>query len=274
MKKMVLGSLLTLAIGVSIVGCGGQATITSSTQQETFVVGMECGYAPFNWTTLEGNEFTYPIDGTKMYADGYDIQIAKEVANSLNKKLVIKAIDWDGLIPALTSGQIDAIIAGMSPTEDRKLSIDFTADYYTSTHVIVMEKTSKYVNATSLTDFNGAKVVGQIETLYDSLIDQLVGATHETPLGDVPTIITNITSGRADCTILEEPVAIGIIKANPDLTYVKLTNSFVVAEEDVVVSIAIAKGHEDLITQINSVLADISSSEREQLMVGAIERSE
>ncbi|MFA7101561.1 MAG: transporter substrate-binding domain-containing protein, partial [Bacilli bacterium] len=204
----------------------------------------------------------------------YDIQIAKEVANSLNKKLVIKAIDWDGLIPALTSGQIDAIIAGMSPTEDRKLSIDFTADYYTSTHVIVMEKTSKYVNATSLTDFNGAKVVGQVETLYDSLIDQLVGATHETPLGDVPTIITNITSGRADCTILEEPVAIGIVKANPDLTYVKLTNSFVVAEEDVVVSIAIAKGHEDLITQINSVLAGISSSEREQLMVGAIERSE
>ena len=155
-----------------------------------------------------------------------------------------------------------------------RITVDFTEAYYRSTHVLVMNKDSKYVSGKSLNDFAGAKVVGQKETLYDSLIDQLNGVSHETPLDDVPTIITAITSGRADMTILEEPVAIGVVGSNPNLTYVKLESGFNVTEEDVCVSIAIKKGQDELVSQINGILSAITPNVRETLMVSAISRAE
>ena len=95
------------------------------------VVGMECAYAPYNWTTSTPSNTTVPISNSPgSYADGYDVQIAKLIAADLGVDLVIKAIEWDGLIPALESGEIDMIIAGMSPTEQRKLSIDFSDTYF------------------------------------------------------------------------------------------------------------------------------------------------
>ena len=271
MKKI----LLTLAVALTtcLTGCGS-SSIQPANPEDQFVVGMECAYAPFNWTESTQTAYNQPIEGTNLYCDGYDVSMAKAVAASLGKVLVVKAIEWDGLIPALESEQIDAIIAGMSPTEERKLSVDFTEAYYTSTHVLVMNKDSKYASAKTLNDFEGAKVVGQKETLYDSLIDQLVGANHETPLDDVPTIITAITSGRADMTILEEPVAIGVVGSNPNLTYVKLESGFNVTEEDVCVSIALKKGQTKLVSQINGILSSITNDVREELMINAIGRAE
>ena len=261
---------LALMMSLGLCACGGN----EDTEKTTFVVGMECAYAPFNWTESIKTDTNYPIEGTSLYAEGYDVQIAKIIADKLGYRLVIKAIEWDGLISALEAGQIDAIIAGMSPTAERKVSVDFTGAYYTSTHVLVMDKSSSYVNGKTLADFAGATVVGQKETLYDSLIDQLTGATHMTPLDDVPTIITAITSGRADITILEEPVALGVVAINPNLTYVKLTSGFDVSEEDVCVSIALKKGQDDLVNQINGILSAITPSVREKLMVGTISRAE
>ena len=270
MKKIL--SLLFIVLSFStIVGC---KKVDDTNDLPTLTVGMECDYAPFNWTENMKSDTNHPIDGTNLFAEGYDVQIAKKIADELGYRLVIKAISWDGLIAALEAGQIDLIIAGMSDTASRRLSVDFTNAYYKSTHVLVMDKNSKYVNGKTLNDFAGAKVVGQKNTLYDTLIDQLVDATHMTPLDDVPTIITAITSGRADITILEEPVALGVVATNPDLTYVKLTNGFNVTEEDVCVSIAIKKGQESLVNQINGILAGITPEVREALMVGAISRAE
>lgn len=107
-------------------------------------VGMECAYKPFNWTDMgtptlgavaisgEGNEGTY--------ANGYDVQIAQYVANKLGMTLEIYAIEWDGLLPALNSGTVDAIIAGMSPTAEREEQIDFTNVYYSSNLVVIYKK--------------------------------------------------------------------------------------------------------------------------------------
>lgn len=239
----------------------------------TFTVGMECAYAPFNWTETIKTDSNYPIDGTQFYAEGYDVQIAKRIADELDYRLVIKAIEWDGLIAALESGQIDAIIAGMSDTEERRLSVDFTASYYRSTHVLVMPSNSKYLNGKTLNDFAGANVVGQKETLYDSLIDQLVGVNHMTPLDDVPIIITSITQNRADITILEEPVAKGVVETNPNLTYIKLESGFNVSDADVCVAIAIKKGNTELNTFVSEILSKITETERNQLMDQAIARN-
>ena len=110
----------------------------------TLKVGMECAYAPFNWTDMgEPTVNAVPISsqGSEgMYANGYDVQIAQYIANKLNMKLEIYAITWDGLLPAVQSGTVDAIIAGMSPTAEREEEIDFTDVYYSSNLVVIYKK--------------------------------------------------------------------------------------------------------------------------------------
>ena len=268
MKKIIF--VLLFVMSLFFVGCN----LEVSNRDNQFVVGMECAYAPFNWTESVKTDTNYPIAGTSFYADGYDVQIAKMIADELDKELVIKAVEWDGLIAALNAGEIDAIIAGMSPTDDRKLSVDFTTAYYRSTHVLVMNKDSKYVNGKNLDDFASANVVGQKETLYDSLIDQLKNVNHQTPLDDVPTIITSILSSRSDLTILEEPVAKGVCKSNPNLTYIKLEEGFNVTEADVCVSIAVQKSHNELLQKINEVLDSIDEETKIALMDAATERAD
>lgn len=107
-------------------------------------VGMECAYEPYNWTDMDGTSLgAVPISGEGkdgLYANGYDVQIAQYVANKLGMKLEIYSIEWDSLIPALESGAIDAIAAGMSPTAERTQQIDFTDTYYESNLVVIIRK--------------------------------------------------------------------------------------------------------------------------------------
>lgn len=113
----------------------------------TLRIAMECAYEPYNWTDL--NEPTLgavPIygEGGKVmegrYANGYDVQIALYVANQLGLKLEVYAYDWDSLIPAVQSGAVDGIVAGMSPTPEREAEVDFTSMYYTSNLVVIYKK--------------------------------------------------------------------------------------------------------------------------------------
>jgi len=110
----------------------------------TLKVAMECAYAPFNWTDMDTPTLgAVPISGEGkegMYANGYDVQIAQYVANKLGMKLEVYSYDWEGLIPALNSGAVDAIVAGMSPTAERDEQIDFTNVYYSSNLVIIYKK--------------------------------------------------------------------------------------------------------------------------------------
>ena len=112
----------------------------SAMAEGTFRVGMECNYAPYNWTQAEPSEFTVPIEGGGGYADGYDVQIAKLIAEGLGKELVIVKTEWDGLPMGVMSGAFDAIIAGMSPTAEREEQVDFTDCYYNSNLVIIIRK--------------------------------------------------------------------------------------------------------------------------------------
>lgn len=107
-------------------------------------VGMECAYQPFNWTETSAKTVgAVPISGEGkegLYANGYDVQIAQYVANKLGLKLEIYAIEWDSLLPALNSGTIDAVCAGMSPTAERAEEVDFTQTYYESNLVVIIKK--------------------------------------------------------------------------------------------------------------------------------------
>lgn len=271
LKNVLLASLSILAVS-SLVGCG--EANTGLTNEGVLVVGMECAYAPFNWTETEATESNVEISNiTGSYAEGYDVQVAKIIAENLNLKLEIKALEWGALINNLQSGLIDAIIAGMSPTEERLESIDFTNKYYESTHVLLLKKSSSYASATSLDGFAGAKVIGQTGTIYADLVSQVVehGAVAGTNLSTVPQIVNAIIYDTVDATILEEPVAMGIVSQYPELTYVVLSDGgFEVADEDKIVSIGVRKGFE-LTEEINEVLENkVTEQTRKSLMEQAI----
>lgn len=142
-RSQLMEQIVTLASGGTVtefaVHCDAPATTTG-----TLKIGMECAYEPYNWTDTDGSSFgAVPIssEGQQgLYANGYDVQIAQYVANRLGLKLEIYAMEWDSLIPAVNSGAIDAIVAGMSPTAERAQEIYFTDTYYESNLVVIIRK--------------------------------------------------------------------------------------------------------------------------------------
>ncbi len=237
---------------------------------ETLRVGMECNYAPFNWTQAGESEEAVPLAGGG-YADGYDVRIAKRVAEAMGCDLEIVKTEWDGLIPSIISGAIDCIIAGMSPTEERKATIDFSDPYYESDLVIVVKKDGAYAGATSLADFSGATIVGQLNTFHDTVIDQIPDVNHATPMDTFPTMIVAVTSGAVDGYISERPGAESAVATNPDLTFVAFEDGqgFEADPADTTIAVGVAKGSE-LLGRINEALATISEEERVQIMGEAL----
>ena len=233
-----------------------------------FRVGMECDYPPFNWTQVEENENTVPIDGGMGFAGGYDVEIAKQIAAGLDKELVVVKIEWDGLIPALNSGMIDAVIAGMSPTAERKITVDFTDAYYNSDLVVVVRKDSEFANATSLAELSGAKITGQQNTFHYTVIDQIEGVSKQEAMPTFPAMIVALTSGAIDGYISERPGAVSACAANDGLTFV--TPGFEASEEDTSIAVAIKQGNPDLVAQINDILAGIDTDSRNALMDNAV----
>lgn len=175
MKKLILSCLVALALLF-----GGM----SQAQADQYLrVGMEAAYAPFNWTQDDASNGAVPIEGTSQYANGYDVQVAKKIAKAMNKELLVVKTSWTGLIPALTSGKIDMIAAGMSPTDERRKEITFSNSYYTSEPVLVVAADGKYAGATSLDDFANAKVTAQQGVWHVNLLTQLKDAKLQTPMG-------------------------------------------------------------------------------------------
>ncbi len=237
---------------------------------DPFVVGMECNYAPYNWTTSETSG--EPIDGVDAYCDGYDVEMARLIAEGLGRELVVRKIDWDGLIPALTSGTIDAIIAGMSPTAERAEVVSFSDPYFRSEQVLVVASDSTLVSATRLEDFSGQDVIAQLGTLQHDLILQIPEVNRLDPLNDYPSLVAQVASGIADALIAELPVATSIVASNPDLSIVNLgANGFELNESDVTTSVAVRLDETDLRDEINTILAGLSDADRNQLMTEALE---
>ena len=240
---------------------------------DTLRVGMECGYAPYNWHQIEQTEFTAPISDGSGYADGYDVQIARRIADALGMDLEVVKTEWDGLTMSLVSGNIDLIIAGMSPTAERKMTIDFTDNYYQSELVVVVKKDGPYANATALSDFSGATVVAQLNTFHDTVIDQIPGVNHGMAMETCPAMVVALRAGAIDGYVAERPGAEADTLANPELTYVQFADGqgFKASEDDTAIAVGLVYGspYKDA---INELLASISEEERVQLMLDATAR--
>jgi len=281
MKKLSV-IVLVIALVASLAACGGSSQPAASesaaapasaatTEGDTFKVGMECAYPPYNWTQLDDSNDAVPIEGTTQYAGGYDVEIAKKIAEGLGKQLVIIPTVWDGLIPAVQTGVIDAIIAGMSPTDERKESIDFTDSYYREDIVlgIVVKKGSKYESAKSLADFKDAKITAQLGTYHYAKIDQIEGVDKQEAMKDFTAMRVALSSGIIDGYVSEKPEGESAMNADPGTYYfVEFADGqgFDLTEGDTSIAVGVKKGSDELVSAINKVLAGISDDDRKALM--------
>lgn len=254
--------IMLLSIGVLLMGCG-------KTDDETFKVGLECGYPPFNWTQMDDSNGAVEIDGAEEYAGGYDVEIAKRIAEGLGKELVIVKTEWDGLPPALTSGKIDAIIAGMSPTADRKETIDFSDIYYKSDLVMVVKKGGKYDGAKSIQDFEGAKITAQLNTFHYSVIDQIKNVEKQPAMDNFSAMRVAVESGIIDGYISERPEGVSAQTANENFKMIEFTDSFETSDDDTAIAVGLEKDSK-LREKINEILAGISLEEQTSIMDEAI----
>ena len=142
-RKELMEQIVALAAGQEI-GAFALQSEAPANPTGTLRVGMECAYEPYNWTDMDGTTpGCVPISGegkNGLYANGYDVQIALYVANKLGMKLEVYSYEWESLVPAVQSGSVDAIVAGMSPTPEREEKVDFTDMYYTSNLVVIYKK--------------------------------------------------------------------------------------------------------------------------------------
>lgn len=243
------------------------------TPAEQFRVGMEAGYAPFNWTQTTDANGAVPISGEEgsAFAGGYDVQIAKRIAEGLGKELVIVKTQWDGLPPALQAGTIDAVIAGMSPTAERREQIDFTDPYYESDLVVVVRKDGEFADAKSLADLSGAKITAQLNTFHYTVIDQIPEVQKEQAMRDFSSMRVALASGIIDGYVSERPEGVTAVGANPDLKMVEFDEGagFETNPENVQVAVGMRKGDPD-VEKVNEILAGISEEERVSLMDQAV----
>ena len=283
MSKTLRNTLLlstALVAGVSLASCG-----KSEVSNDTLVIGLECNYAPFNWTCGTSSDNTLAISNEAgSYADGYDIVFAKRASKELGCDVKIVKMEWDNLIPSLNAGTINCIIAGMTDTEERRESIDFTNEYYRSELVLVTSKTVADTYADTILDndqlntvLSGQGVISQIQTVTDSVIDTFATNYHSTHMTAVDTFAraaVQVSSGAAFAMTAELPVAQSIVKSNSNLGIIHINQSILGVDlSELGVSIGIKKGNTELKDKLNKVLANYSQTDRNNDMIACVERS-
>lgn len=272
MKKILAVTCLVFLLMLS--SCQKEESEPINASNGTLTIGMECGYAPYNWTQDNDENDAIAIDGGQ-YCAGYDVDMAKKIADDLNKDLIIRKISWEGLILSLQSHEIDAIIAGMSPTAERKKEVDFTSIYYIDPNLsfgIITQKGSSYDQAKTVFDFDKAKVAAQIGTFHMELLDQMPGITKASNFKDFPSMTIALQAGELDAFVTDYPTGASITDSNQDLVYIPLNGKegFQISDEMAGVSIAVAKDRPDMKKDIEESLAKIPQKERNKMMDKAL----
>ena len=273
LKISILAVILTLMPFTSVASAQEDTydleTINQGLEEEGVLkVGMEANYAPFNWSqTSASNDAVEISNSPGEYANGYDVQMAVRLAEELGLTLEIIKLEWDGLPPALESGMIDAVIAGMSPTPERARQIDFSDAYYDSDIVLVVKNDSDLADATTLDAFDGTRVTAQLNTFHYDLIEQIPNVQQQTAMDSFPSMISSVLSDKSDAYVSERPGAMAATAANSSLTYIVFDENQGFDTGQVDTSIAVGmRRNSPIVDSVNRALATISQDERDTLM--------
>ncbi|EXG87208.1 amino acid ABC transporter substrate-binding protein, PAAT family [Clostridium sp. ASBs410] len=274
MAATLAASFLT-ACGSGNAGTGTSAAAGKETgDNKVLKVAMECSYAPYNWTQPTDAGGAVPISGSSDFAYGYDVMMAKKIAEELGYGLEIVKLDWDSLVPAVQSGKVDCVIAGQSITAERMQSVDFTDPYYYATIVTLVKAGGKYENAKSVSDFSGATCTSQLNTIwYDNCLPQIPSADIQPAQESAPAMLVSLSSGRCDLVVTDKPTGQAALVAYPDFKLLDFTGTegeFKVSDEDVNIGISLKKGNTELKDAINGVLAKMNKDDFNKMMEEAI----
>ena len=240
----------------------------------TLTVAMECAYAPYNWTQSDDSNGAVEIRGSSDYAYGYDVMMAKKIGEALGQKVQIVKLDWDSLIPAVMSGDVDCVIAGQSITAERAAQVDFSDPYYYASIITLTKKDSAYANAASVADLAGATATSQLGTIwYDTCLPQIENANILPAQETAPAMLVALNSGACDIVVTDRPTGQAALVAYPDFTLLDFgggDGDFQVSDEDINIGISMKKGNTALKDAINEVLATMTTDDYNTLMDEAI----
>ncbi|MDD3219028.1 MAG: transporter substrate-binding domain-containing protein [Lachnospiraceae bacterium] len=296
MKKKMLSILLASTMTLALTACGSSASSStdsaesdaaaseSSTEEtadsadsgetKTLKVAMECGYAPYNWTQADDSNGAVPINDSSDYAYGYDVMMAKLIAEQLGYDLEIVKLDWDSLVPAVQSGTVDCVIAGQSITSERLQMVDFSDPYYYASIVGLVKTDGAYADAAGVADLAGATCTSQLGTVwYDVCLPQIQDAEIQPAQESAPAMLVALESGRTDLIVTDMPTAMAAEVAYPDLKLLDFSGTeddFEVSEEEINIGVSVQKGNTELLDGINSVLATLTTDDFDKMMEEAI----
>lgn len=270
-RNIALVLALVMLVGCLFVGCGKSPETDSG--RKVLRVAMECAYAPYNWTQNTDANGAVPIKDSNAYAYGYDIMMAKKIAEALDMDLEVYKQDWDSLVPAVMAGTVDCVIAGQSITSDRLQSVDFSEPYYYASIVTLTKADGKYANAASVSDLAGATCTSQINTVWYDCLDQIPNVNKLPAQETAGNAIVAVTSGKVDLMVTDEPTALAACAADQSLKMLNFSGTdgdFEVSEEEINIGISMQKGNTELKDAINGVLATMTVDDYRSMMEEAI----
>lgn len=262
---------LALAALLALVAAGCTA---GSGDDNVLTVAMECSYAPYNWTQPDDSNGAVPIKDSADYAYGYDVMMAKYLAEQMGMELEIVRLDWDSLVPAVQSGTVDCVIAGQSITAKRLKQVDFTTPYYYASIVTLVMADGPYADATGISDLAGATCTSQQATVwYDTCLPQIENANILPAMDSAPAMLVALDSGRCDLVVTDMPTAMAACVAYPEMKLLDFTGTeddFAVSEEEINIGISVQKGNETLLNKLNEALATLTTDDFTRMMDEAI----
>jgi ABC-type amino acid transport substrate-binding protein len=276
--RRIAGLLLALMMVLSLTVCAS-AESAAPYEELTYLngqlrVGMECAYAPNNWQESEATDTNVPIENVPgAYAEGYDVQWARIIADHLGLELVIVKMDWDGLIPALNEGQIDAIIAGMMDTAARREAINFSTPYHATEYGMMVNEGSPFENAVTIQDFAGASVLGQKDTALDTVIDQIQGVEHLTAVSSIPDMIARLQQGACDAITVNVENAPAYMAANPSFRLITFAEGDGFELPAKGSCVGLRYDDDALLALVNEALAGVDQAARDEMWSVASEKA-
>ena len=283
--KKILSMILALTMLLTLTACGttaeapaadqnAPAVVITGVEDGVLTVGMECAYAPYNWTQLDDSNGAVPIvNNPGSYAYGYDVMIAKKICEANGWELEVMAIGWDGLVPALQAGQIDAVIAGQSMTEDRLQQVDMAGPYFYASIVCVTQKNNALASATGISQLTGACTAQTGTIWYDSCLPQIEGADLMPASETSSAMIMAATSGTVDYICTDMPTAMGACATYDNLVILDFSGTdddFEVDAGEINIGISVVKGNTYLLDAMNAVLNQMTVEDFNNIMNEAI----
>lgn len=245
MKKMFAFAAVVLA-ALALASCGAPTDALSKIKAAgKLVVGTSADYAPYEFHTL--------VDGQDAIV-GFDMAIAAEIAKDLGVKLEIQDIGFDGLLQSLNTDKVDVVISGMTPTDERKQSVDFTDIYYVAKQAVLV-RAADVAAYTSIDSLKGKKVGAQLSSIQEGLVKDKMPESTPISLGKIPDLILELKGKKVEALVVELPVANGYIAANPDLALAPIA----IGDDDGGAAVAIKQGNKTLVDAINATLRRLAA---------------